>query len=55
MKDAPTALHSFFLDGTTLYYVNNPPCFESTYKITVAKIIVKDFGDKNDKTGETQR
>ncbi len=28
----------FSPDGTTLYYVNNPPCYESTYKITVAKI-----------------
>lgn len=25
-------------DGTTLYYVNNPPCYDATYKITVAKI-----------------
>ena len=31
------SLH-FSSDGTTLYYVNNPPCFESAYKITVAKI-----------------
>ena len=28
----------FSEDGTTLYYANNPPCYESTYKITVAKI-----------------
>ncbi len=32
----------FSLDGTTLYYVNNPPCFESTYKITVAKIKISE-------------
>lgn len=31
---------SMFLspDGATLYYVNNPPCHDATYKITVAKI-----------------
>ncbi len=31
---------SFFLtpDGKTLYYANNPPCHDSAYKITVAKI-----------------
>ena len=31
---------SLFLspDGTTLYYANNPPCYDATYKITVAKI-----------------
>ncbi len=28
----------FSSDGTTLYYVNNPPCYDSTYKITVARI-----------------
>ncbi len=28
----------FSPDGTTLYYANNPPCFESSCKITVAKI-----------------
>ncbi len=33
----------FSSDGKTLYYVNNPPCFEKTYKITVAKI---NIGDK---------
>lgn len=32
-------------DGTTLYYVNNPPCYDAAYKITVAKIKIteKDF------------
>lgn len=35
----------FSPDGTTLYYVNNPPCFESTYKITVAKIKISEFTD----------
>ncbi len=29
-------------DGTTLYYVNNPPCFDETYKITLAKIKIAD-------------
>ncbi len=28
----------FSPDGTTLYYVNNPPCYDATYKISVAKI-----------------
>ncbi len=28
----------FSADGTTLYYANNPPCFDATYKISVAKI-----------------
>lgn len=28
----------FSADGSTLYYANNPPCFDATYKITVAKI-----------------
>lgn len=32
----------FSPDGTTLYYVNNPPCYESTYKITVAKIKISE-------------
>lgn len=32
----------FSPDGTTLYYVNNPPCYESTYKITVAKISISE-------------
>ncbi len=31
----------FSPDGTTLYYVNNPPCYESTYKISVAKINIE--------------
>lgn len=35
---------SLFLspDGTTLYYVNNQPCFEKTYKITMAKIRISE-------------
>lgn len=33
----------FSEDGTTLYYVNNPPCYESTYKITVAKIRISEL------------
>lgn len=35
----------FSPDGTTLYYVNNPPCYDAAYKITVAKIKIteKDF------------
>ncbi|MBQ2812717.1 MAG: hypothetical protein IJE63_05635, partial [Clostridia bacterium] len=28
----------FSEDGTTLYYANNPPCYASSYKISVAKI-----------------
>ena len=32
----------FSEDGTTLYYVNNPLCYESTYKITVAKIRISE-------------
>lgn len=32
----------FSPDGTTLYYVNNPPCFDSTYKIAVAKIKISE-------------
>ncbi len=28
----------FSPDGKTLYYANNPPCHDATYKITVAKI-----------------
>ena len=34
---------SLFLspDGKTVYYANNPPCFESTYKISVAKINIE--------------
>ena len=28
----------FSQDGTTLYYANNPPCLETAYRITVAKI-----------------
>ncbi len=32
----------FSSDGKTLYYVNNPPCFDSTYKITVAKIRISE-------------
>ncbi len=28
----------FSADGSTLYYVNNPPCYDATYKISVAKI-----------------
>ena len=32
----------FSEDGTTLFYVNNPPCYESTYKIAVAKIRVSE-------------
>ncbi|MBQ8209425.1 MAG: hypothetical protein IJZ35_02440 [Clostridia bacterium] len=32
----------FSPDGTTLYYVNNPPCYDSTYKITVAKIKISE-------------
>lgn len=28
----------FSPDGATLYYVNNPPCFDDTYKVTLAKI-----------------
>lgn len=32
----------FSSDGTTLYYVNNPPCFDTTYKITVAKIKISE-------------
>ncbi len=29
-------------DGGTLYYVNNPPCYESTYKISIAKIKISE-------------
>lgn len=32
----------FSEDGTTLYYVNNPPCYSSTYKISVAKIRISE-------------
>ena len=32
----------FSADGATLYYVNNPPCFEAAYKITVAKINISE-------------
>ncbi len=32
----------FSEDGTTLYYVNNPPCFDETYKITLAKIKISE-------------
>lgn len=32
----------FSTDGTTLYYVNNPPCHDATYKITVAKIKISE-------------
>ncbi len=32
----------FSQDGSTLYYVNNPPCFETTYKISVAKIKISE-------------
>ena len=31
-------------DGTTLYYVNNPPCYDAAYKITVAKIKISERG-----------
>ena len=32
----------FSPDGGTLYYVNNPPCYDETYSITVAKIKVSE-------------
>lgn len=32
----------FSSDGTTLYYANNPPCYDSTYKISVAKIRISE-------------
>ncbi len=32
----------FSPDGATLYYVNNPPCYSSTYKISVAKISISE-------------
>ncbi len=32
----------FSSDGAALYYVNNPPCYDATYKITVAKIKISD-------------
>ena len=32
----------FSQDGTTLFYANNPPCFGSAYKITVARIRLAD-------------
>lgn len=31
----------FSPDGGTLYYANNPPCFDTAYKITVAKITIR--------------
>ena len=32
----------FSEDGSTLYYANNPPCYDSTYKISVAKIKISE-------------
>lgn len=32
----------FSEDGKTLYYVNNTDCYDSTYKITVAKILISE-------------
>lgn len=31
----------FSPDGTTLYYANNPPCYDTAYRITVAKISIQ--------------
>ena len=33
----------FSSDGNTLYYVNNQPCFDSTYKVTLAKIRIDEL------------
>ncbi len=35
----------FASDGTTLYYANNPPCYDESYKITVAKIKIAEKVD----------
>lgn len=35
----------FAPDGKTLYYANNPPCYDESYKITVAKITIAEKVD----------